>query len=61
MQEDDTSRLAFSGRLWIRMGTVEVARPVLGMKPSQTQPELLGRTSYIICGASTKWKCRALC
>lgn len=61
MQEDDTSRLSFSRRLWIRMGTVEAARLLLGMKPSQTQPELPGRTSYIICGANTKWKCRGLC
>lgn len=39
-EESDRSRLVFCGRAWIRMGTVEAVRPVLGVKPSHTQPEL---------------------
>lgn len=42
----DRSRLAYCGRVWIRMGTVEAARSVSGMKPSQTQPELPGSQLY---------------
>ena len=36
------------------MGTVEAARPAFRMKPSQTQPEVPGRTNYIVCCAEGK-------
>lgn len=55
-KESDRSKLALCGRPWIRMRTVEAVRPVSGIKESQTQPELPGRASYIICGAKYEMK-----
>ena len=72
-KESDGSRLAFCGRAWLRVGTVEAVRALLGVQPSQTQPELPDRASCVICGAKCKvtrqspllkmmkgFKCRAL-
>lgn len=53
-KESDGSRLAFCGRAWLRVGTVEAGRARLGVQPSQTQPELPGRARSVTCGVKCK-------
>lgn len=53
-----TRRVAGAGWHFVRGHGLEwgqeAVRPSLGVKPSQTQPELPGRASYVICGGQVQ-------